>query len=313
MSAYFSSQQQRTSQYPQLIEMTSTSRFAQVRLDIVGGSSELADDARVRLLDLQRLWLDEDADSGLASLRSSSQAAIPVAPETILLLGLASTLGAEPGMFDDPSSEHGRRPLDLDRTSGHLDQQSTQGSIPTLPRLDFAAMTVTLDAPLTDAVLGSLRSWSSGLTVDLVVADLAEAGAWGASVSVGGVVRTFGLAEHGGSWTVRVLPPDGCTRVVELGDGALASSDRAAVQPERTHPRCDGPQQPDDITWAAVQAEMAWQAQVMAGGLVGLDEEAARARLDGHAETALLYRRDGQMREICPAQFGRAGAATARR
>jgi hypothetical protein len=58
---------------------------------------------------------------------------------------------------------------------------------------------------------------------------------------------------------------------------------------------------------------MAWQAQVMAGGLVGLDEEAARARLDGHAETALLYRRDGQMREICPAQFGRAGAATARR
>jgi thiamine biosynthesis lipoprotein ApbE len=159
-------------------------------------------------------------------------------------------------------------------------------------------MTVTVDAPLPAAVLASLRSWSSSLTVDLVVADLVEAGAWGASVSVGGVVRTFGLAEHGGSWTVPVLAPDGCTRVVELGDGALASSDRAAVEPERTHPRRDGPQQPDDITWAVVQADMAWQAQVLAGGLVGLAEEAALARLDGHVKTALLYRRDRHMLEI---------------
>jgi hypothetical protein len=45
-------------------------------------------------------------------------------------------------------------------------------------------------------------------------------------------------------------------------------------------------------------AEMAWQPEVMAGGLVGLDEASALARRDRHAETALLYGRDGHMREI---------------
>jgi hypothetical protein len=301
MSSYFSSLQQRTSDYPQVIDMTLTSSFAEARVDIVGGSPELADDARARLFDLQRLWLDDDADNGLASLRSSSHAAIPVAPETILLLGLASTMAAHRRLFEDRFPEYGPGALGLDPTPGHCDQPATRASIPTLPRLDFAAMTVTLDAPLREAVLESLRSSASGLTVDLVIADLIEGGAWGASVFVGGAIRTFGLADDGGSRAVTVLAPDGRPRVVELGDGALASSDQAAVQLEPTHQRFQEPGRPDEITWAAVKAEMAWRAQVIAGDLVGVDEECALARLDGLTETALLYRRDGQLREVGPA------------
>jgi hypothetical protein len=299
VTACFSDGRQLASEFPQVIDMTWTSGFAHARIDIVGGSPELADDARVRLFDLQRLWLDDGADNGLACLQSSSREAIQVAPETVLLLGLAQTLGAEPGLFADGFPQYGPGPLDLDLTQLKFGDQSQHASMPTPPRLDFAAMTVTLDAPMRDAALASLRSWSSGLTVDLVIADLVEGGAWGASVSLGGVVRAFGLAQDGGSWTGTTLAPDGCARVVELGDGALASVDQAAVRRQLTGPQSRNSAQPDDITWAAVQAEMAWQAQQIAGRLVGLDEESAVARLDGLAGTALLYRRDGRMREVC--------------
>jgi hypothetical protein len=301
VNGYFSGEQRPTSEYPQVIEMTLASGFAPARLDIVGGSPELADDARVRLFDLQRLWLDDDADRGLAGLRWPSQGPIPVAPETLLLLGLAETLGAERGLLEDRVSRFGRGPVDLNLIERSFDRQPKPALMPAPPRLDFSAMTVSLDAPLPDTVLESLRSWSSGLTVDLVMADLIEGGAWGASVSVGGVARTFGIAGDGGNWTVTVLAPDGCTRVLQLGDGAIASSTQPPAQRDLPHPRFPNAAQPDRIGWAAVLAEMAWQAQVIADGLIGRDEGPAVTRLAGTAERALLYRCDGQMREICPA------------
>lgn len=164
--------------------------------------------------------------------------------------------------------------------------------------MDFAAMTVSLDAPLPEGLIGWLRSLAPGLTVDLLIADLIDGGAWGASVCVDGVVRTFGITADGGNWTTTARTPDGSTRVVKVGSGAVATSTTTAAQGPPPPGAPDACEEPDQIIWSAAQAEMAWQAQVAADSLVGLNEAAALGRLARTGETALLYRHDCQLRDI---------------
>ena len=231
------------------------------QLDIIGGSSELADDVRMRLTELQRIWLADDPDNDLGRLALSSGDPIAVSPETLLLLALA---GFAP------------------------DQESAVS-----PRLDYAAMTVSLAVPLSARALTSLRSQALALTADLAVADLIDGGAWGACLRLGGVTRAFGIAEDGGPWTVPMPTPGGRTRPFQLTNAGLAAS---SAQASRASTHEAG--RPDLIVWAAVEAELAWHAQTLADDVVGHPQSYAMSRLRETSGSALFYRSDDQVAEV---------------
>lgn len=238
---------------------------ARTQLDIVGGSSGLADDVRQRLTELHQIWLEDDPANDLARLASPSRDPISVAAETLLLLALAGNAA---------------------------DQESFS------PQLDYATMTVSLAAPLSACTLTSLRSQALALTADLVVADLIDGGAWGACLRLGGVTRAFGIAADGGTWTVPMPTPGGRTQPFHLSNAGLAASTQAAVSRQACRASAFDAERPDLVVWAAVEGELAWQAQTVADEIVGLAEADAVSRLHQGIGSALLYRSDDQVAEV---------------
>jgi hypothetical protein len=270
----------------QSIEMSLWIGGSQYRVDIVGGTAAMADDTRWRLAELSGLWAPTGASPGdLGRLGATEAGSVSVAAETLLLLALA---GRRAGASERSRDQGGRAP-------------GAEGPEPDVHdgmTLDFAGLRVELDAPIPPALAASARSLVPALTADIVVADLAETGAWGGRLAVDGVVRAFGISADGATWRAGIQVPSGQHSVVEVGDGAVAVSRATVGADGDALSMATRRRRHDSVAWAAVAALTAWQAQVIANSIVGLGDEAVDAVSeqvdDGGALGAVVLRNDGR-------------------
>jgi thiamine biosynthesis lipoprotein len=144
-----------------------------------------------------------------------------------------------------------------------------------------------------------------GLAADLAVTALANAGATGALVSVGGDVRVWGRPALGTAWGLGVqdpFEPDRDVAVVELHDGGVASSSclgrrwhldgvpmHHVVDPSTGAPTANG------VVAATAVAGSAWWAEVLTKVvLVGGGRPHALVERDA----ALVWEHDGSCRGV---------------
>jgi hypothetical protein len=260
-------------------------------LQATGVPAQVVDDAIARLRYLNDLWLTEVAGD-LVRLSEARGGLVSVAPETLLLLGLAEQLAA--------GSAHG--------VSNPRGAASARRVRPTsMVRLNYGELTVDLSAGLPDQVVRDLRSWAPALMVDLIIADLQDGGCWGACLSLGRVVRAIGIDGRGKDWTVAVELSGAPDAQVVLHDAALG---RSAEPQHRALPSsADGTTRhraAGDVVWAAASSDMAWRAQALADLAVGVEETLAHDLLAPCVTLAWLLRGDDVLRVV----RGRAGGSS---
>jgi thiamine biosynthesis lipoprotein len=107
---------------------------------------------------------------------------------------------------------------------------------------------------LVEKLLTRGRSW--GRAADLVCLDLLRAGAAGASVDVGGVLRAEGTGPNDGCWVIRIRHPlrTSVTTDLVLPRGAAATFERGDP---------DHPDRPATLAGVTVIAARAWQAELI--------------------------------------------------
>ncbi|HEY0358188.1 MAG TPA: hypothetical protein VGD11_06375 [Mycobacteriales bacterium] len=158
-----------------LCEVRTTVSGVPLGLATLGGKPRAVEDARRRAADLIANWDPDRSGSDLRRLVSRPGVAVGVAPETVLLVALATSGDAAREVFTD----------------------SRRGLVGVQPR----------HLP---AVLG-LRG---AVLADLLITDLTAAGTAGALADVGGDVRVAGASPEPGGWPVDVAAPsDGRVRL----------------------------------------------------------------------------------------------------
>jgi hypothetical protein len=161
----------------------------QAHVIVVGERPDLLEDARDRVLQLGRLWTTTVAGSDFARLAQASGRPVVVAPETLLLLGLAG-LGRE-------------------QTRGRFHPFA----VGTDPVLDESALTAALSAAPDPVLIGL----AAAVTADLVAQETVDAGAQGVCVNVAGQVRVAGLPPRPAGWELEVGRAGTPVRLVDGG------------------------------------------------------------------------------------------------
>jgi thiamine biosynthesis lipoprotein len=199
---------------------------------VVGGRPAHLHLAAERLRRLDHLWSRFRPDSDLSRLNMAEGAAVPVAPETLILMDhLVAAWHATGGAFDPtllPAQVAAGDAVSRDDPFARtvLPASAAWPGDPAHIVTDHAAGLARL--PRGTAVdAGGL---GKGLAADLTVADIIAAGAAGALVSVGGDVSVDGRAPHG-AWSIAVEDPHepaGAGPVLALAAGGVATSTPAA-------------------------------------------------------------------------------------
>ncbi len=174
------------------------------RLAVRGGGPGLLIDGRQRIGELDRRWNPAHPDSTVAALNAMTGRAIPVDDDTYSLVErVASACEQTGGRVGCPGLV--------------LDPVLTRVTVPEGQVLDLEGL-----------------AW--GYAADLVADGLVEAGAGGAVVEIGGVLRLDGATHEESTWRAEVVDPDGTVlTAVGLAEGALATWGAATVlAPEAT-------------------------------------------------------------------------------
>lgn len=196
---------------------------------LVVGASELAAWATARVDELERQWSRflDSSDVSCANLAAGTPVRVSV--DTLLLARTALRAQIETGGACDPLLGKDIAHLGYDRTFDAIDPVA-----PRTPRLrrrdgslliadDGTTLTVPAGCAFDPGGIGK------GLAADLVVDGLADRGAEGALVNIGGDVRVWGSPPTADGWVVSVEHPlvanAELVRVV-VADGAVASSSR---------------------------------------------------------------------------------------
>ena len=265
--------------------------------------------ARARLEHLESIWSRFRPESELSQANRHAGEWVLVSPETVGLVERALVARSRTSGLYDPtrlsdvvaagysaSFEHVGVHVGVDGTSSPAADGSTH-------QVDV------------DAVGGRVRvapgcgvdpgGIGKGFAADLVVGELLDAGAAGASVNVGGDVRVSGTGPVSGDWIVAVEDPtaDDGASIVELvlADGAVATSSRlrrswTTADGGPAHhlidPRTGRPASTSVLSSTVVAAE-GWQAEVLAkaaflGGPAGL-----AGQLQPFGATGLLITEEG--------------------
>ena len=180
-----------------------------VEVLIVGGSPDLLDLARTSIDHLERCWSRFLPDSDISRLNHAAGSTVHIDPATVVLLGaMRDGWRATDGTFDPTLLA----PLDGLGYSASWHDPATVTSLPhgatmrgDLDQLDLDAERCTARSPL--GMCLDPGGIGKGLAADIVVGRLMEAGAVGASVSIGGDVAVRGAAPQPGGWLVGVSDP----------------------------------------------------------------------------------------------------------
>ena len=180
-----------------------------VEVLIVGGSPDLLDLARTSIDHLERCWSRFLPDSDISRLNHAAGSTVHIDPATVVLLGaMRDGWRATDGTFDPTLLA----PLVGLGYSASWHDPATVTSLPhgatmrgDLDQLDLDAERCTARSPL--GMCLDPGGIGKGLAADIVVGRLMEAGAVGASVSIGGDVAVRGAAPQPGGWLVGVSDP----------------------------------------------------------------------------------------------------------
>ncbi len=286
---------------------------------VVGGSPAHLEGARHRLADLERRWSRFLPESDVSRLNRHAGRAIPVAPDTVLLVERAveawrltrgsfdpTVLGAVVGAGYDRSFEEL-----IGRPGGHgADRRAhAEARHPSSwrPPTASACGAITWDRVLVTLPAGvgfDPGGIGKGLAADLVAGDVLSAGAAGVCVNVGGDVRVAGTGPDGG-WTVAVEHPWAASPVALVGltEGALATSTtllrRWTVDGEGAHHVVDpatGRPAVTSLNLATVVAGEAWRAEVLATAVLLDGPDAALDTVGPRGAQALTVDLDGVVR-----------------
>jgi FAD:protein FMN transferase len=245
---------------------------------VVGGPDDLAELARARIDDLEQRWSRFVAASEVNELNRRAGTAVPVSAETVMLVRHAVEAWRLTGGSFDPTVLGDVIRAGYDRTFDDVADHAASGT--------SALMTGCSDIVVTDDADGGAGrvelpagigfdpgGIGKGLAADVVVDEVAAAGARGVCINLGGDLRLFGESPTGDAWTVAVEHPWSTEPVVNLGlhDGAVATSTtlrrRWEVDGETRHHLIDpgtGRPATTDLTLATVVAGRAWVAEVLA-------------------------------------------------
>ena len=199
---------------------------------VVGGSPELLRAATTSIDHLERRWSRFLPDSDISRLNHAAGSTVHIDPATVVLLeamieGWRATAGAFDPTLLAPLVGLGYA------ASWHDPTAITPVPSGALLRGDLDDLVVDADHNLATAPRGmclDAGGIGKGLAADLVVDELIERGALGASVSIGGDVAVRGLAPEGAGWLVGVADPLSAVDTnVEVGqlmlvEGGVATS-----------------------------------------------------------------------------------------
>ena len=180
-----------------------------VDVTVVGGSPGLLDLARASIDHLERRWSRFLPDSDISRLNHAAGSTVHIDPATVVLLeamveGWRATAGAFDPTLLAPLVGLGYAASWMTRPrSPHFPPRRCCAAISTSWSIDADGSTAT--AP--HGMCLDAGGIGKGLAADLVVGELIEAGALGASVSIGGDVAVRGLAPERAGWLVGVADP----------------------------------------------------------------------------------------------------------
>ncbi len=259
-----------------------TRRFAAMgstaELVVVGNDgAALADWAMSRIEQLEATWSRFRPDSELSRIcRDAGTGPVAASADMLAAVGHALTLWyVTDGRFD-PTIRAALEACGYDRTFRQVARHSTAAP-PPVPapgcegvRVDRDLGTVTLPAGI-ELDLGGV---GKGLAADLVATGLAERGAAGACIALGGDVRVTGVQTDGSSWLVPIEDPLDESRTLALRplvDQAVVTSTtrfrrwrRGDVEMHHLIDPATGSPARRGITAVVVQAEEAWWAEGVA-------------------------------------------------
>lgn len=194
--------------------------------------------AMQRIASMERLWTRFDPASELSRLGRAEGRPVTVTAETYALVErMVLAWQATDGRFDPTVADrmvdlgYDRPFVELHTVSGSAlstGPPDNDGPVVAAPgcasiQLDGATRSVTVPAGVTLDPGGI----GKGLAADLVSAELADAGAWGVLVNLGGDLRVRGIPPAGDAWTVDIAEPelgDEVVATVRLVDCGLATS-----------------------------------------------------------------------------------------
>jgi FAD:protein FMN transferase len=198
-----------------------------VEVLIVGGSPDLLHLARASIDHLEGRWSRFLPESDISRLNHAAGSTVHIDPATVVLLhAMTDGWRATAGAFDPTLLA----PLVGLGYSASWHDPATVTSLP-----HEAMMRVDLDQLQVDAQHCTARAphgmcldpggIGKGLAADMVVARLMEAGALGASVSIGGDVAVGGTAPQAGGWLIGVSDPVNLD--IEMGQLAMSQGGAA--------------------------------------------------------------------------------------
>jgi FAD:protein FMN transferase len=196
---------------------------------IVGGSPDLLYLARTSIDHLERRWSRFLPESDISRLNRAAGSIVPTDPATLVLVqSMLDGWRATTGAFDPTLLA----PLvGLGYAASWHDPISVTSLPPgSLPRGDLAAISLDHQGSTVSVPSGMCLDpggIGKGLAADLVVGYLIDAGAHGASVSIGGDVAVRGSAPQPGGWLIGVVDPmniDIETVQLTMIEGGVATS-----------------------------------------------------------------------------------------
>ncbi len=280
---------------------------------IVGGHHSLATRARERVEDLERRWSRFISDSEVNRLNRAGGEWRSVSDDTLLLIDrmIAAWRWTDGGF--DPTILPALERAGYDRNFADLvDDGAPSRNEARAPGCEGIRVDHRLRvAALPVGVRIDPGGIGKGLAADLVVLDLIEEGAAGASVSLGGDLRVAGEPPDGQSWPAGIADPRDSSRlvaIVALHDSAIATSTRlirawtrgGVTQHHLIDPRRGRPTE-NDIEAISVIGGQAWwaEAQTKAGFVAGGEAATVLSRLGG---AGLIFFASGQTQWFGPLQ-----------
>lgn len=203
------------------------------RVVLVGGSDELAERARRRVLELEGRWSRFLADSELSTLNAARGCPCVVSPDTFRLVANLVTGWQVSGGRFDPTLHDSLLSLGYDRdwrlgaTPGAAAPPDAGRAVPPPGCGEVVLHGDTNLVWMPTGVRLDPGGLGKGLAADMVVEELTEAGVRGAMMDLGGDLRVTGDSPDSRTWRIDVEhpgEPGSAIARVETRDGAVATT-----------------------------------------------------------------------------------------
>lgn len=270
------------------------------------GASELAEWAEARVEDLERQWSRFLGTSDVSVANDAAGTPVQVGADTVLLASTALLAHEETGGAYDPLLGGDIAQLGYDRSFDAIDHGASPA--PASPRREGSLLVSGDETTITVPVGRAFDPGGigKGLAADMVIDGLAERGADGALVNIGGDLRVWGTSPNAEGWVVSVEHPvvseAELVRVV-LADGAVASSSRLRrrwglaeapvhhlLDPDSGRPADNG------VAAVTVFAATGWRAEAFAKGAFLAGCEAGVDVLEANGLDGMVVADDGHVR-----------------